>query len=131
MNVKTTFPEAIQTPKAAQVAMRQFCRIADLWRLSKRERQQLLAVSASTLRRYELGVFQRGLRSQTLERMSLIFNIYEATKILMSDAVLAHAWPKRSNDAEGFHGRSAIAVMTEGPDGLKQVWVYLDSQVLK
>lgn len=131
MSMRAELPDVIQTPNAARVAIRQFCRIADLWGLSKRERQQLLAVSASTLRRYESGAFKRGLRSQTLERLSLVFNIYEATRILMTDAAIAYAWPRRSNDTHGFLGHSAIDVMIENPDGLKRVWVYLDSQVLK
>lgn len=131
MNMRAELPKAIQTPNAARVAIRQFCRISDLWGLSKRERQQVLAVSASTLRRYESGAFKRGLRPQTLERLSLVFNIYEVTRILMTDAAIAHSWPRRGNDAYGFHGHSAIDVMIENPDGLKRLWAYLDSQVLK
>lgn len=131
MSSKTELPEMIQTPRAARVAIRQFCRIADLWGLSRRERQQLLTVSAPTLRRYETGEFKRGLRPETLERLSLVFNIYEASRTLMPDVAIAHAWPRRDNEADGFHGRSAIDIMTDDPSGLKQVWTYLNSQILK
>lgn len=121
----------IKSSRAASVGMREFFRVANYWSLTRKEQQLLLNVSASTLRRYELGQFKRGLRKPILARVSLVLNIYEATRILMVNPARAHDWVQTPNQASGFDGRPALELMLSGFDGLVFVWRYLSSQRLE
>lgn len=121
----------INSSRAASVGMREFFRVANYWSLTRKEQQLLLNVSASTLRRYELGQFRRGLRNPILARVSLVLNIYEATRILIANPARAHDWVQIPNQASGFDGRPALELMLNGFDGLVFVWRYLSSQRLE
>lgn len=121
----------IKAPHAASVAMRQFFRIADQWSLTRLERCRILSVSESTLRRYARSQFARGLRRPVVVRLSLVFNVYEATRTLMADPGRAHEWMRLPNQASAFEGRSALDLMLAGLDGSVVVWTYLSGQILE
>lgn len=121
----------IKSPRAASLAMRQFFWIADHWSLTRHERRSILSVSDSTLRRYKAGHFKRGLRLPVLVRVSLVFNIYEATRNLMASSERAHEWMHLPNSARGFDGRSALDLMSSGLDGIALVWRHLSAQIVE
>ncbi|NMT63477.1 MbcA/ParS/Xre antitoxin family protein [Marinobacter orientalis] len=62
--------------------------------------------------------------SDTLERISYVFGIYKALRILFPDEQRANAWPRKPN--RYFEERPALDVMLDGD--LARVRCYLDAQ---
>lgn len=105
-------PEPLDGTRAAAIALRQFFAIAQAWGLSVQEELDMLGVGRTTLYAWKKGEFKRGLEPVTLERLSYVFNIYQALHLLFSDAGRANAWIRRPNTAPGFGGRPAFERMT-------------------
>ncbi|MDF1586977.1 MbcA/ParS/Xre antitoxin family protein [Marinimicrococcus flavescens] len=95
-------------------ALRTFCRIAALWRLSEDEQRTLLGLtSRSTLREWKRNP-DMVLPKDTLERISCILGVYKALQPLLPDEKAADAWVRRPNSAALFAGHSALDKMLSG-----------------
>ncbi len=120
----------IHSEGAAKVALKAFFRIADAWGLDTEEQMMLLGGQTSTYRQWRDGHISEGLPTETLERISLVLNIYAALHTLLPDAALADAWPRRPNSAPLFGGGDALAKMLSGTlNDLRSVALYLQSHV--
>ena len=120
----------IHSEGAAKVALKAFFRIADAWGLDTEEQMMLLGGQTSTFGRLRDGHISEGLPTETLERISLVINIYAALHTLLPDAALADAWPRRPNSAPLFGGGDALAKMLSGTlNDLRSVALYLQSHV--
>ena len=98
--------------RANDVAAKMFFRLAAEWGLNRQQQITLLGKpSERTFYRWRSGHVAH-LPHDTLERISVLIGIREATHILLPIPDRANAWVKRPNDA--FGGRSALEVMLLG-----------------
>ena len=110
-------------------ALAVFFRIADLWGLSPSEKQTLLGASRSVFYRWQAGKVTAPLDLATLERLSYVFRIHAALKVLLPIPERAYAWPRQPNSSPLFGGSTALAHMLGGRVGdLKDVADFLDAQ---
>ncbi len=94
------------------VALEMFFRLATEWGLSRQQQITLLGKpSERTFYRWRSGNVAN-LPHDTLERISVLIGIREATHLLLPVPERANAWVKRPNTALG--GRSALEVMLMG-----------------
>ena len=125
-------PEKRPDPKVRRQmsgpAIRSFLAMAKTWNLSVEEQRALLGwPPESTFFKYKAG--QIGVLSyDTLMRISLLLGIYKDLHILYPEPDLADRWIKLPNSNPLFGGRPALALMTEGMDGLYQVRRLLDGR---
>jgi hypothetical protein len=121
-------PVDLDTPAAAQAALRTFWRLAEAWKLGVAEQAALLGVGRTTLYQWKqgkVGVLDR----HVLERLSYLFGIYAALHILLPEAGRADEWIRKPNDAPLFGGRPALERMLGGQVAdLYVVRQYLDAQ---
>lgn len=98
--------------RVTTVATRMFFRLATEWGLSREQQITLLGKpSERTFYRWRSGHVAH-LPHDTLERISVLAGIREATHVLLPVPDRANAWVKRPNEA--FGGRSALEVMLFG-----------------
>jgi len=118
----------LDTPQAAQAALRTFWKLSDAWKLGTAEQTTLLGVGKTTLYQWKQG--KAGpLDRHVLERLSYLFGIYAALQILLPVAERADEWIRKPNDAPLFGGRSALERMMGGQVAdLYVVRHYLDAQ---
>src|SRR5690348_2738834 len=103
----------LDTPQAAQAALRTFWKLSDAWKLGAAEQTTLLGVGKTTLYQWKQG--KAGpLDRHVLERLSYLFGIYAALQILLPVAERADEWIRKPNDAPLFGGRSALDRMLGG-----------------
>lgn len=94
------------------VATKMFFRLATEWGLSRQQQITLLGnPSERTFYRWRSGHVAH-LPHDTLERISVLIGIREATHVLLPLPDRANSWVKRPNEA--FGGRSALEVMLFG-----------------
>ena len=94
------------------VALKMFFRLATEWGLSRRQQITLLGQpSERTFHRWRSG-HAAHLSHDTLERISVLIAIREATHLLLPVPERANAWVRRPNTA--LEGRSALEVMLMG-----------------
>jgi hypothetical protein len=118
----------LDSPVAANAALRTFFNIAKAWNLSAPEEQRLLGVQRSTLYAWRAGERPARLDAGTLERLSYVFGIYAALQVLFPLPERADAWLRKPNTAALFGGDSALARMLGGRVAdLFQVRQYLDA----
>ena len=99
-------------PRMNSVALEMFFRLATEWGLSRQQQITLLGKpSERTFYRWRSGHVAH-LPHDTLERISVLIGIREATHLLLPVPERANAWVKRPNTALG--GRSALEVMLMG-----------------
>lgn len=99
-------------PRFNHVAAKMFFRLASEWDLSRQQQITLLGKpSERTFYRWRAGHVAH-LPHDTLERISVLIGIREATHVLLPIPGRANAWVKRPNEA--FGGRSALEVMLFG-----------------
>ena len=113
----------------ANVALRAFFRIAELWKLTTTEQRALLGIA----RQSALGRWRTAppttLSQETLERISHVLAIYEALQILLPEAGPADRWIKHPNEGPLFSGKPAMARLMSGQlDDLVVVRRYLEAQ---
>lgn len=96
-----------------EVADKIFGEISSAWSMSDEERSQLL---------------EKAPGGDTILLVSYLMGSYRALHTLYEEPARANAWVRRPN--RHFHGRSALDVMLEDPDGVKQVRQYLDAQLV-
>lgn len=99
-------------PRLNHVAAKMFFRLASEWNLNGQQQITLLGKpSERTFYRWRAGHVAH-LPHDTLERISVLIGIREATHVLLPVPERANAWVKRPNEA--FGGRSALEVMLFG-----------------
>lgn len=113
--------------QVATAALQVFFNIATRWGLSREEEVALLGrPSQRTVYRWRKGDVS-ALPHDTLERISVIFGIYKAIRILLPQEDRADAWMRSPNAA--FGGSTALDVMLRGRvDHLYEVRRYLDAE---
>lgn len=98
--------------RANDVAAKMFFRLATEWGLNRQQQIALLGnPSERTFYRWRSGHVAH-LPHDTLERISVLIGIREATHVLLPVPDRANAWVKRPNEA--FGGRSALEIMLFG-----------------
>lgn len=121
-------PVDLNTPAAAQAALRTFWRLSDAWKLDASEQTTLLGVGRTTLYQWKQGKVGP-LDRHVLERLSYLFGIYAALQILLPVAERADEWIRKPNAAPLFAGHSALERMLGGQVAdLFVVRQYLDAQ---
>lgn len=118
----------VNSPAAGRVALKGFFAITDQWDLSASEQQVLLgSIGRTTFAKYRKHP-EVALARDTLERISYLFGIHKALLILFGAESRAVAWLRKPNQAQPFHGRSALARMLGGSiTDLAAVREYLDA----
>ncbi|HOW47418.1 MAG TPA: MbcA/ParS/Xre antitoxin family protein [Rubrivivax sp.] len=118
----------LASPAAAAAALRTFWRLAEAWGLSVPEQMALLGVGRSRLYQWKQGRVG-ALDRHVLERLSYLFGIYAALRLLLPEPGRADAWLRRPNAAPLFNGQSALQRMLGGQVAdLYVVRQYLDAQ---
>jgi transcriptional regulator with XRE-family HTH domain len=119
---------SLNTPEAAQAALRTFWRLAEAWKLTTAEQLVLLGVSRSTLYQWRQGKVGP-LDAHVLERLSYLFGIYGALQILLPVPERANEWIRKPNTAPFLGGTSALQRMLGGQVAdLFVVRQYLDAE---
>lgn len=118
----------VNSPAAGRVALKGFFAITDHWGLRAGEQQVLLGgIGRTTFAKYR-KLPEVALARDTLERISYILGIRKALLILFGSEKRAIAWLRKSNQAQPFHGRSALDRMLAGSiTDLAVVRHYLDA----
>ena len=89
-----------------------FFRLASDWGLNRHEQIALLGKpSERTFYRWRAGAVAQ-MPHDTLERISVLAGIYDATQVLLPDPERANAWISRPNAS--FDGKSALEIMLMG-----------------
>lgn len=121
--------ETLNDSEASGPALRTFKRVADRWKLSSGERQQLLGLPRSTFFKAVREPNKARLSRDTLERLSYVFGIYGALQILLPRKEAADAWIRTPNDNEFFKGHAPVELMLGGKvSDLFVVRRYLDGE---
>ena len=125
----SSVPADLDSPAAAQAALRTFWRIGEAWQLDAAEQTTLLGVGRTTLYQWKQGKVAAGLDRHVLERLSYLFGIYAALQVLLPVAHQADHWVRKPNAAPVFGGKSALDRMLGGQVAdLYVVRHYLDAQ---
>lgn len=119
----------VHSPKAGRVALKGFFSIAKKWKLASSDQMVLLGdLPKSTFHAYK-KLPEVALNRDLLERISYVIGIYKALHILLQNKDHADAWVHQPNQAEPFHGQSALERMKGGSIvDLAVVRQYLDAQ---
>ena len=118
----------LNTPAAAEAALRTFWRLADAWKLTTAEQTTLLGVARTTLYQWKAGRVGP-LDRHVLERLSYLFGIYAALQILLPVSERANEWIRKPNTAPFLAGASALDRMLGGQVAdLFLVRQYLDAE---
>lgn len=108
-------PDVKERKRLTGPALRTFFRLAELWKLSTDEQIGLLGFpSKSTFYKWRKEPENASLSYDALQRLSLIFGIYEALQYLMPTTESADAWVQLANDAPLFDGKAPISLMSSG-----------------
>jgi hypothetical protein len=129
-------PAQVTPPPPAEIArvgLKGFFNIAEEWGLSIEDQQTLLGgLPASTLYKWKKAA-PGSLTADLLERISYVFGIYKALRIIYTDDALAKAWLERPNRHAWLNGMSPKARMLAGKvsdlylirrmvDGMRAPW---------
>lgn len=111
-----THPKSVALSDAkrlSHVALKTFFNITRMWRCTSHDEIILLGQPAkSTFYKWKQGQSELILPKDTLERISYIFGIYSALRLLFPTEVQAHTWPNKPNMT--FQGKSALDIMRAG-----------------
>lgn len=126
-NIKVLNP--INMEKVHATALTAFFNITKRWDISAEEEQILLgSPPRSTFFKWKRE-HKGHLSKDILERISYIMGIYKALRILLPNEKASYQWPKRSNTAPLFNGRTALDKMLGGQViDLADVRRYLDAE---
>jgi len=118
----------LNTPAAAEAALRTFWRLAEAWKLTMAEQITLLGVARTTLYQWKQGKVGP-LDRHVLERLSYLFGIYGALQILLPVPARANEWIRKPNTAAFLAGSSALDRMLGGQVAdLFVIRQYLDAE---
>ncbi len=118
----------VASPETGRVALRGFFAITDAWGLSAGQQQVLLGgIGRTTFAKYR-KLPEVALSRDLLERISYVFGIHKALRVLLGSEERAAAWIQKPNTAHPFNGRSALERMLGGSVvDLAAVREYLDA----
>jgi hypothetical protein len=103
----------VSSPETARAGLNAFFRLAEQWKLTRSDQKTLLGLrSDSTLDNWRKKA-PATLSPDTLERLSYLLHIYRSLRQLFPEDRVRE-WPRRTNDASPFLGRTALAFMLEG-----------------
>ncbi len=123
----TAFAQA--TAEAANPVMRVFDGLAGAWKLADEERLALLGISEPDHLHALRASAIDDLTIDTIERVVILVDIFEALNTLLPVSERADAWLRAPNAAPTFGGRPAIQKMVDGGlEGLRAVRAYLWAQ---
>src|SRR5262245_7067182 len=127
---KARFPHANRR-RLSPPALRTFLAIADLWGLTEEQRLLVLGYpSRSTYHNWCKQAREHGsfvLDVDVLTRISAVFGIHQALRILFPTEHLGAEWLRTPHDAIVFGGRPPLDLVTSGSqDGLLTVRRFLD-----
>lgn len=107
-------PAAPSHANLAAAGLRTFFNIVREWGLKDVEAQRLLAVPATTYKRWKRAPERAVLDQDKLERISYILGIYKALEILLPRADVSAGWIKRPNAGMPFGGGTPLERMLSG-----------------
>lgn len=118
----------LTTPESGAIALKVFFNMAREWRLTEKEQAVVLGVGCTRLNQWREQPAV-SLETDTIERLSYLFGIYKALRILFPSVEDGALWLHAPNDAPLFKGKSALDRMTVGlVSDLRVVRQYLDGQ---
>lgn len=100
--------------RASGPALRTFQNVANRWRLSARERYEILGLPRSTYFKVTRNPDSARLSRDTLERLSYVLGIYGALQILLPRREAADKWIKTPNDDPLFKGHAPLETLVRG-----------------
>ena len=129
MNHEQDHHFSVDPTKLGGAALSAFFNLSKLWKLSAEQEQILLGnPPRSTFFKWKKEK-QGHLSQDTLERISYLLGIYKSLQILLPSESAANEWPRKSNHAPLFNGRSALDKMLAGKVlDLADVRRYLDAE---
>ena len=113
----------------ANPVLRIFSNIARAWQLTGPERLALLGLGAAEDFESLRGLASHQLPVAVLERVAILLDIFQAINTLLPIPERADAWMHAPNSAPLLGGRSALNLMCESLDGLRQVRRYLQAEI--
>lgn len=109
--------------------LRTFFNIVDKWKLDAEQARTLLGSPSRSHFFNMKGLRVKHLGRDTLERISYVFGIHKALRILLPDKEAADSWIHRPNSHPLFGGTPAIKKMLAGNvTDLADVRRYLDAE---
>lgn len=109
-NVSTMNPQRI-----ASAALQGFFNITEHWGITAKQQRTLLGEPPeSTFFKWKAEKSAKRLDAGTLERISYIFGIHKALRVLLPTEKAAFEWVNKPNDAPLFHGQTALSRMLVG-----------------
>ena len=115
--------------RAANPALRIFCNLAQVWDLSESEQLALLGLGTADDLESLRGTMPHELPVAVIERIVILLDIFQAINTLLPASARADAWVRAANRAPLLNGRSALDLMCENLDGLRQVRRYLQAEI--
>ena len=104
--------------------------LAQAWDLTEAEEIALLGLADSSALIDLRSLPPEQASAETIERLSMLIDIYKALHTLLPEAAAANCWPRASNKAPMFGGSSALDVMMAGGvSKISEVRSYLWSQI--
>ena len=110
---RQSFANETDRDRLAQVALKAYRRLVQVWQLSGQQAADLLGVSISTWERLKPEGQDRSLSQDQMTRISALVGIYKALHLLFADD-MADRWPRLENSGPLFGRRSPIAAMIDG-----------------
>lgn len=99
--------------RLSHAALKTFFNITRVWGCTSADEIILLGRPAkSTFYKWKKCPEEIILPKDTLERISYIFGIYSALRLLFPTELQAHAWPRKPNEI--FQGKSGLDMMRAG-----------------
>lgn len=119
--------------RVAEAALHGVFSITADWGLTREQQRKLLGdPPAETFNAWLITQSAERLDAGTLRRISYIFGIYKALRILLPTEQAANEWVAKPNAEPMFCGKSALSLLlSEGEPGLRSVRRYLDGQLYK
>ena len=123
-------PKPLPAPRQSDprplAALRGFFRIADSWRLDRRQRATLLAASERSIDHWQVDAAVADLTRDQVERLSHVIGIYGGLHAILWESPLADNWVRRPN--ADFGNAAPLDRMLAGNLGdLADVHRYIDA----
>ena len=104
--------------------------LARAWDLTETEEVALLGLEDAAVLMDLRSLPPEQASAETIERLSMLIDIYKALHTLLPKAKAANSWPRANNRAPLFGGSSALDVMmVGGVSKIREVRYYLWSQI--
>jgi hypothetical protein len=121
-NAQVDANDARDSLERSDVACEAFRTLAQVWNLSREQQAQLLGVAEDLLVDWLAHPERKSLGDDHLARVFLLANIFADLQSFYGSTTHADAWPHRPNSH--FGGRTPLARMLDGLDGLEEIRLY-------